>query len=578
MISGFQVRFGSAGALSLQTVPVMYGDPSRQAAQIMRGVSENATASVPAMAVYISELNFDQDRMQDPFMISKINIRQRKVDPDTGMMTDQQGDTVTVERPMPMPYTLKLRLDIWTSNTEQKLQLIEQIATIFNPSLEIQSTDNYVDWTSLSYVKLTDMIWDARTVPTGAEEAISIATLNFMLPIWISPPARITKMGIVAKMITNGVDDQGRSYWENYGYPFGEGQLDIGTRPTSVMNYGIDLRGNQLKLLRYNDTVVDPQFVTPNVAGVSSVLNNSQRGSGFVISWFGGADDGIPEEFTVVDGGAGYFVGQILVIPGGNDDGRVEVLEVDLDGKILRIRRYHVGTGYAAAYGPVLVPGVGGNVLGSSGNAINFENWPCPCQIDPNQLGDYFVNRGGDPVNYDWTNFIKEFGEIRSGLSQIRLYPDDGSEIIGTIAIHPVDPSLLIINVFPDTLHANTMKPVEAIIDPAKPGIEKILFNNDGTYKIAAGTRYLITGSIGNPDTFSSVPAWSPGGNNLVANTNDIIEFDGTRWAVSFDSRRRSDKQYITNMTTGIQYHWTGESWARAHDGIYRASKWSLIL
>lgn len=582
MVSGFQVRFNTidqnTGALTLQTVPVMYGDQSRQAAQILRGVSENATSTVPAMAVYISELNFDQDRMQDPFMISKINIRERRVDPETGLLTDQQGDTVTVERPMPMPYMLKLKLDIWTSNTEQKLQLIEQIATVFNPSLEIQSTDNYVDWTSLSYVKLTDMVWDSRTVPMGGEDAISVATLNFMLPIWISPPSRITRMGIIEKMVTNAVDSQGRSYWDLYGGGFGDNQVPFGVRPTSVMNYGVEMRGNQLKLLRYSDTSIDPALVTPGIAGMPGNITGFNKGAGLQLSWTGGVDGGLPTEFIISSCGDGYYVGQILIVPGGNDDGRVEVTEVDVDGCVKAVRMYHYGTGYPAVASRINVPGTLGNVMGSSGNKINFEEWPCPCVLDPNQLGDYFINREGSTVNYDWNAFTKEFGEVRPGLSQIRFYPDDGSEIIGTIAVHPADPSILIYNIFPDTLHANTLRPVEAVIDPFKPGIEKILFDNSGNYKIAAGTRYLITQDIGDPVTHTSVPAWSPNGNPLVAHANDIIEFDGTKWNVSFDSLRRADKQYITNMTTGIQYYWAGESWSRAHDGIYRAGKWSLIL
>ena len=65
-----------------------------------------------------------------------------------------QGKNYTVERMMPTPYTLNVTADIWSTNTEQKLQIMEQILMLFNPSLEIQTTDNYVDWTSLSVVNL----------------------------------------------------------------------------------------------------------------------------------------------------------------------------------------------------------------------------------------------------------------------------------------------------------------------------------------------------------------------------------------------------------------------------------------
>ena len=56
MVSNFQVEFGmnAEGNRTLQTVPVYYGDVSRQAAMILRNNSENSLSPVPAMAVYIS--------------------------------------------------------------------------------------------------------------------------------------------------------------------------------------------------------------------------------------------------------------------------------------------------------------------------------------------------------------------------------------------------------------------------------------------------------------------------------------------------------------------------------------------
>ena len=210
MVSNFQVEFGTTdpatGKLALQTVPVIYGDQSRQAAFMLRP-SQNTMSAVPAMAAYITGLRYDRERVQDPFFVSKVNLRERMIDPVTGLPTSQQGDAFTVERLMPVPYRMTVKLDIWTSNTEQKLQLVEQMATLFNPSLEIQSTDNYIDWTSLSIITLTDVNWDSRTVPTGSEDPISIATMTFEIPIWISPPAKLKKLGVVQKIFWNNTFD-----------------------------------------------------------------------------------------------------------------------------------------------------------------------------------------------------------------------------------------------------------------------------------------------------------------------------------------------------------------------------------
>ncbi len=126
MVSNFQVEFGRDrnSVIALQRVPVIYGDSSRQVASIIQQNSENVLNAVPAMAVYVSGLTYDRERLQNPTYVGKLNLRERYFDPATGQMSTTQGDVFTVERLMPVPYKLTLNLDIWTSNTEQKLQLL----------------------------------------------------------------------------------------------------------------------------------------------------------------------------------------------------------------------------------------------------------------------------------------------------------------------------------------------------------------------------------------------------------------------------------------------------------------------
>lgn len=210
MLSNFQVELGKNrdGMNTLLRVPIYYGDSSRQVANILRNNSENSMPSVPAMSIYITGLRYDQRRMQEPFHVSKLNIRERAID-EQGNLTGEQGDLVTVERLMPVPHLLTLKCDIWTSNTEQKLQLLEQIGVLFNPSLEIQSTDNYVDWTSLTYITLTDINFTSRSVPVGTEDPLDIATLTFEMPIWLSAPAKVKRMGVIHKFISSIWDGRG---------------------------------------------------------------------------------------------------------------------------------------------------------------------------------------------------------------------------------------------------------------------------------------------------------------------------------------------------------------------------------
>jgi hypothetical protein len=441
IMSNFQVQINTEqnGTPVYQRVPVFYGDASRQASQILRGNSENSIKSVPAMAVHISALRYDRDRVQEPNFVSKMNIRTKQYDAASGQYTDQPGGTYTVERLMPVPYRLTLKVDVWTSNTEQKLMLLEQIMLLFNPAMEIQSTDNYIDWTSLSYVLLTDIDWTNRSVPTGTEDTIDISSLAFELPIWVSAPAKVKELGVIRRIVSSLYDSDG-----NFEDDIFRELNPISSQHFTFASYGVIYRDNYLKLLKQN-------------------------------------------EINATD------------------------IEVSFD---INIKQRH-----------------------------------------------------------SWQALISQFGGINSGSSKIRLLQENGSDLVGTIAYHPADETLLLFTPFPDTIPTNTLQPISAIINPQTIDV------NSNLLSPAAGTRYLLLHGIGNYGDTEVAPAWnSPRYTPLVANTNDIIEFNGVYWVVVFDSENRTNLEYVTNLTTNTQYKWSNRAWTKSVEGRYTAANWSLTL
>ena len=200
LLSNFSVRYSDG---TLVRLPVMYGDPDRQAATVINQNSENTVQSAPRIAVYLSELELDTNRLGDSSFVGKIHVRERAYDEEANAYGNYQGNSYTVERLMPTPYKLTVKVDIWTTSTDQKLQVLEQILMLFNPSLEIQTTDNYVDWTSLSVVDLTGVVLSSRSIPSGTATDIDVATLTLQTPIWISPPAKVKKLGVITQIISN---------------------------------------------------------------------------------------------------------------------------------------------------------------------------------------------------------------------------------------------------------------------------------------------------------------------------------------------------------------------------------------
>jgi hypothetical protein len=443
IFNNFQVEYGrneEGTNHTLIRVPVKYGDWSRQAQTVVQNNSAGFMPSVPQMTFYISGLDYDRPRMQEPYHVSKIAVRQRTYDTATDSYEVTQGNAFTIERLMPVPYKLTIKLDIWTSNTNQKFQLLEQMLTLFNPALEIQSTDNYIDWTSLSIVELESSNWSSRTIPVGTENPIDISTLTFTLPIWISAPAKVKKLGVVERIVASVFDANGDA-----SNAILDNDLLLGTRQIfTPFDYQVLLIGNKLQALRPAQVVDQPN------------------------------------------------------------------------------------TSLTPADSP--------------------------------------------PSNLLWSAVIGDFGAIRPGISYIKLEQDDGTDVVGTIAFDPTDDRFLLFNIDVDTIPANTLDPVDAVIDPLRSG------PNDGLDSALLGQRYLLTEATGSDNGYAE--AWAGvSGQPLIAQANDIIEFDGTRWVVSFDSDNSPDNtQYVTNITTGIQYQWTGSTWIKSYQGLYPGGAWSLVL
>jgi hypothetical protein len=252
VLSNFSIELGKGrdGTVQLKQVPVTYGDITRQVANIIRNNSENALQAAPKIAAYITALEYDRERMQNPYHIEKQHLKERNYNDATGQYDNTLGAGYTIEKVMPSPFRLNVNADIFTTNTDMKLQILEQILYLFNPDFEIQKSDNYIDWTSLSYIELTGITFSSRTIPVGADTEIDVASISFSMPIWLSPPVKVSKLGVIQKIIMSVYDDDGG---------IAEGLIDgtlISKSYITPNNYALLLTGNQLRLLGSSGTNV----------------------------------------------------------------------------------------------------------------------------------------------------------------------------------------------------------------------------------------------------------------------------------------------------------------------------------
>ena len=245
IFSNWEVTKGKdpAGNDILVRVPVMYGDSSRQASTILANNSASNLPSAPLITYYISGLEYDQRRTQDPTYIDNISVRQRSYNAETQQYETVQGQAFTIERQMPVPYTLRITVDFWTTNYNQKLELVEQLGTLFNPALEIQSTDNFIDWTSLSVVYQDGLTFSSRSIPQGTGNPIDVLSWKFYMPIWLSTAAKLKKFGVIEKIIASIFAGQALTDIQDE-------DLLLGTRQKiTPYGYKVLLLGNTLQIL-----------------------------------------------------------------------------------------------------------------------------------------------------------------------------------------------------------------------------------------------------------------------------------------------------------------------------------------
>ena len=538
IFSNFQVEYGrneEGTEHTLIRVPVRYGDATRQAQTILQENSASGMPATPLMTFYISGLDYDRPRMQEPYFVSKINVRQRTYDDITNSYETTQGNAFTIERLMPVPYKLTLKLDIWTSNTNQKMQILEQMLVLFNPSLEIQSTDNYIDWTSLSIVELESTQWTTRVIPQGTENPIDVATLTFALPIWISSPAKVKKLGVVERIIAQVFDAQGDA-----SNAVLDNDLLLGTRQViTPYSYQVLLIGNKLQALRQQQVVENGSLTLPLTVEDTGIV----------------AVPAVDPEIQTLDTITAEL-NELLdtadpILPENMQD------QVEQAMQYLANVRAFIQAQLDAQNNPPAPPADPGDPLEDISNAADPALAP---PVSP-------------PSNLMWNAVVGMYGVLRPGISYVRLEQEDGSEVIGTVAYDPTDNRFLLFNVDTDTLPANTLAPVDAVINPLING------PGDGLDSSLLGQRYLFTEDTGSYSGETPTDWQGENGQPLVAKANDIVEFDGTRWVVAFDSTSSPENiQYVTNITTGIQYKWIDNTWVKSYQGLYPGGQWSLVL
>jgi hypothetical protein len=568
--SNFSYKDGDG---DLRQVPVTYGDLTRQVASIMKDNSENKIPSAPRMAVYITGLEMDRSRTSDSSFVSKVNLREKKFDEATSSYLQEQAKGYTVERLHPSPFTLSVNVDLWSTSTDQKLQLLEQILMLFNPSLEFQTNDNYVDWTSLTTLFMENIEFSSRTVPVGTESEIDICTMGFTTPIYISPPTKVKKLGIITKIITGIVNsDTGDLELDGFtpdpdseaaltpeGLLPGQstGSTGLGTTLNPVINsyrnYGVNIN-DEIALLATNKLLHLPD-----------------------VHWLDVIEAELPSQYepgiTQIELRRSYFTTNVRGTITVNNNNTTELL-INYDEDTLPSNTLIEGPARnAAQYGTidyiinprtfnptsVKVPGVRILVLDAIGNATSRNVVISGTTNRIDTYVDYYINEITKPSN------------VNSGTA----FP--GSPNVGDLFYRTDEEKLYFyqqswwladkVTSAEVTVNGET---VSATIENIGEQVSLMLASNiSPDDKVQYTLHYNDDGA----------DAWKNSNNtDFFADQNDIVEWTGSKWTIVYDASEYTTPVFTTNLTTGVQYVYSDNMWVESIDGYYPKGTWNILL
>lgn len=192
IFQGMYVKVGKTASRdeAMISVPIVMGSQDRVAAAAATGHTQNRQIRLPMMSVYIPNYAIAMDRMKGTKFVS------REVYVPIGDLP-QNGQVVYQRRAV--PYDLTMDLSIFTSNKDQQFQILEQIFMIFDPSLQIQTSDGYFDASKIVTVDLVS-VSNEENFPPGTEQSNLVITITFKVDAYITTPADI-RTNIITKII-----------------------------------------------------------------------------------------------------------------------------------------------------------------------------------------------------------------------------------------------------------------------------------------------------------------------------------------------------------------------------------------
>jgi len=270
-------------------------------------------------------------------------------------------------------------------------------------------------------------------VPVGVDEQIDIATLSFTVPIWLTAPAKVKKLGVINKIVASIYDDQG-------GIADGviDGQILLGERMKfTPMNFGIILLGNTVQILDRNETSTNKVDYTP-LNDPPTKVGTDDVSWAALINQYGELQSGISQ--LRLEQGSAEIVGTVAFHPSDPykllwtvDGDTVPTNDLPAVTKIINPLRSAPGVGLAAAAQGqryLILNAIGdasntdgpdawGSLVAGANDIVEYNGTDWQVAFDSStDSGVHYMTNTNTQLQYKWTGteWVKSYeGEYQAG-------------------------------------------------------------------------------------------------------------------------------------------------------------------
>ena len=205
IFSNFHVATGTDkdGKPILRRVPVQFMSIDSPLYKI-NNATDTIIETCPKMVLTISQIKMNNDRAYPvPHEPYETEFTEKRWNEETGNYEYDIGNTYAVTRFNPVPIGIEFKLFVLTTLQTQKFELFEQIRTLFVPDLELQTSENPLDWTRVTAIVMTGINYSSKGTENLDSKQLDAMDFTFEVNTNLDTPALIERSNVIETIVTS---------------------------------------------------------------------------------------------------------------------------------------------------------------------------------------------------------------------------------------------------------------------------------------------------------------------------------------------------------------------------------------